>query len=407
MYQECDEQFVGLIASYPYLLENTIVKSYYLKPRAKMLFEILVEEYKKNKSLIIDRLIKYENFDLEYFVELYTCMSIYETSNQIKFKEYEKVIIERYKQEKYHELIVKYDGDCEKLYSELTKINDINYNENDYLTSNEMIDVLSKQNTKIELGYPYLDYSLNLSQNDLLIIGAGTGTGKTAFGLNLLVKLSKKYQCIYFNMEMSKSIIYRRILAIMSGIEMNKLSKIHDLSDEEKRKVVALINEIELRKIILVNKVLSIKEIKKDVINTNDKRHKIVFLDHIGLIKSNGKSRYEIMTEIAKELRELSINCECTIIGLCQMNREAQKNDETPKLQDLRDSGEIEQSARKVLLLHNITQNKESRIQDVEVIIAKNDDGNKLIKLFRFDKYTQNFSEYYNEPVRNRGKNYV
>ena len=99
------------------------------------------------------------------------------------------------------------------------------------------------------------------------------------------------------------------------------------------------------------------------------------------------------MTNVAKELREISLDNNCTVIGLCQLSREAQKQDTLPKLQDLRDSGEIEQSARKVLMIHNKSEDKLKRVQDMEIIIAKNDDGNKIVKDFEFDRYTQKFTE--------------
>ena len=57
------------------------------------------------------------------------------------------------------------------------------------------------------------------------------------------------------------------------------------------------------------------------------------------------------MTEIAKELRKISLDYNCTIIGLCQLNRDATKTSGKPKLSMLRDSGEIEQSASKILFV--------------------------------------------------------
>ena len=36
------------------------------------------------------------------------------------------------------------------------------------------------------------------------------------------------------------------------------------------------------------------------------------------------------------------------------------------------------------------------KIQEMQIIIGKNDDGNKQIKKFRFDKYKQLFEEVYN-----------
>lgn len=394
-YLECDNEFLALIINYPYLIDKTIIKSEYLIPKARILFSILLEQKKDGDNFIIEKMALNKNFDVEYYAKLLTS-NIYNASRETKFKEIEKYLIERYKKIQYKNLTSKFDGNCKKLYDNLTKINEINYNENDYVTAKDIYNSLIQKDTKIKLGYPYLDNALNLSKNDLLIVAGGTGTGKTAFALNLLNKLSNDYQCIYFNMEMSKKILYKRLLAINTGITIKELENLDKLSDRDKNDVSEKMQDIERRKIILVNKVTDTEEIKKDIANINTDKHIIAFVDHIGLIRTKGNNLYEKMTNIAKELRSISMNNDCTLIGLCQLSRESQRSGDEPKLQDLRDSGEIEQSARKVLFLNNKTENKEQRIHQMDIIIAKNDDGDKLIKSFRFDRYNQIFNEIYN-----------
>ena len=120
-------------------------------------------------------------------------------------------------------------------------------------------------------------------------------------------------------------------------------------------------------------------------------------MDHIGLINGDGNSLYEKMTNIAKKIRGMCLDYNCTIFGLCQLSRESQKEEREPKLQDLRDSGEIEQSARKVILLYNKDSKKQNEIKDVDVLVAKNDDGNRIIKNFKFHTKKQKFMEVYDE----------
>ena len=156
-----------------------------------------------------------------------------------------------------------------------------------------------------------------------------------------------------------------------------KLNNLENLTKEEKQLAKDTMLDLEKRKIMVLNKSFKIDEIKKQIANIKNDKHTIVFVDHIGLIKSTGNSLYEKMTNVAKELRAISLDYNCTIIGLCQLSRESQKNNDEPKLQDLRDSGEIEQSSRKVILLYNTTKDLKSRVYDMKVIIAKNDDGNK------------------------------
>lgn len=389
--------FLSLITNYPYLIENTIVKKEYLSDKAKIMFNILQIEYNLNKCFILERLRKnYKNFCEDDYIDLFS-NCLYNSSRDIMFKQFEKEIIDNYKRKQYEVLTKNFDGDCNKLYDDLTKINDINCNENDYIRAEDMFKTLTNKKKQVKFNYPHLDYSLNLSQNDLLILAGSTGGFKTAFALNMLYRLSNEYQCVYFNMEMSKNIIYKRLLAIATGIEIQKLNDISSLPENQKQILKTTMEKIEENKIILINKSMDIKEIKREIASIKSKRHIIAFVDHIGLVKSSGNSLYEKMTNVAKELRSISLNYDCTLIGLCQLSRESQRTNSEPKLQDLRDSGEIEQSARKVIMLHNVSKNQQDREQDINVIIAKNDDGNKVIKKFKVDKYIQRFTEEWNE----------
>lgn len=386
-----EEEFMPLVCTYPEFLDNTIIKPEYLIGKYRTLFIVLKEDRKIHKEFVIVNLMQNKNFDINLFTEQIS-NNVFFANKETKFIELEKSIIERYKDEQTKTVLNKYNN-FKEIFEHLKEIDDINYNENQIITAQDMYDVLKQNNKQIEIGYPNLDRSLNLSEKDLLILAGGTGTGKTAFALNILDNLSNKYQCIYFNMEMSKNILYKRLIAIKSQITLKELNNINNLPLTYKTIVKEKMNEIEKNHIILVNKSMGCSEIKKTIINTKTNKHIVAIIDHIGLINGKGNSLYEKMTNTAKELRKISLDLDCTVIGLCQVSRESQKNETMPKLQDLRDSGEIEQSARKVLMLYNDTENKEDRLQNIKIIIAKNDDGNKLIKDFTFDRLTQIYEE--------------
>lgn len=388
-------ELLSLLVNYPELFERIYVKEEYFVGMEKTMFGILIKEYQKNKALVTESLFTNDRFDANYYVELLNS-NMYNSSKENAFIELQKKVIENYKNRKSKELIDNYNGDFNSLYDELAKINNINYNEIEYITAQDMFNELNKSNKKVNTGYPILDNNLNISEHDLVILAGATGGGKTTFALNLLNNMSKNYQCYYFNMEMGKNILYKRLVAMQTGIELKYLNNFDNLTLEQKQKVKDALYEIEKRKIILLNKSQNIADVKKQIANIRNDKHTIVFLDHIGLIKSGGNSLYEKMTNIAKELRSISLDYNCTIIGLCQLSRSSQKNNEVPKLQDLRDSGEIEQSARKTILLHNKTNDVKQRVHEVDVIIAKNDDGNKTVQEFKFDRYTQKFNERYN-----------
>lgn len=383
-------ELLALIVNYPELLEKNILKKEYFIGEDRIMFEAILTEYKKHKVILAENLNKYNGMDINYYFQLITD-NLWNTNKEIKFEELQKGIIDKYKRRKFKEITDTYNGNYEKTMEDLKNLLEINYQENSYIKSEDVMNSLLNEKKQLKLGYEEFDKDLNLSQNDLLIIGAGSGTGKTAFALNLLLKLNRDYQCVYFNMEMSKDILYKRLIAIRTGISLKALNNVKNLNPNDLEKVSIASGDLE--NIILINGSINTPIIKKNILNVKSDKHIVVFLDHIGLIKASGNSLYEKMTNVAKDLRTICLDCNCTIIGLCQLSRESQKSNEMPKLQSLRDSGEIEQSARKVILLYDTEKDSTSDTHDMKMIIAKNDDGSRIVKDFIFERYTQRFKE--------------
>ena len=135
--------------------------------------------------------------------------------------------------------------------------------------------------------------------------------------------------------------------------------------------------------------------IKSTIAKMKDKnRHTIIFIDHLGLVKIDGmKSLYEQATEVAKQLRQICLEYDCTIISASQLNRGAYSSDEIT-LSMLKDSGELENSASKVMLLYKSREaKKEDLMQDMIFDVAKNRDGYTGTIEAVYDKEKQIFTE--------------
>ena len=124
-------------------------------------------------------------------------------------------------------------------------------------------------------------------------------------------------------------------------------------------------------------------------------RHTILFIDHLGLTRAdNTKSLYEQATEVAKQLRQMCLEYDCTIVSASQLNRGAYMS-ERPTLSQLKDSGELENSASKVILLYRDEKDKEgkSEVSDMRIDIVKNRDGVTGYVEMEYDKPKQIFKE--------------
>ena len=79
---------------------------------------------------------------------------------------------------------------------------------------------------------------------------------------------------------------------------------------------------------------------------------RLIVVDYIGLIQGPSKTEYDRVTAAASGLRRLARQTKCPILCLSQLNREAKDLTKEPSMGDLRSTGEIEQSADVIGLIH-------------------------------------------------------
>lgn len=95
---------------------------------------------------------------------------------------------------------------------------------------------------------------------------------------------------------------------------------------------------------------------------------------------------------MAKEIR-------CPVIALAQLNRESEKQNRTPKMSDLRESGAIEQDADIVIMISRDPSSTApldesgERLVDRQLIIAKQRNGPVGSIDVSFDKWLTKFTE--------------
>ena len=99
----------------------------------------------------------------------------------------------------------------------------------------------------------------------------------------------------------------------------------------------------------------------------------------------NFKSREQEVADISRTLKLLSLELEIPIVALCQLNRNASRNE--PTLADIRESGSIEQDADNVIFLYQ--QNEENNI--VTVDLQKQRAGNTGKTILKFNKVNSEF----------------
>jgi replicative DNA helicase len=99
----------------------------------------------------------------------------------------------------------------------------------------------------------------------------------------------------------------------------------------------------------------------------------LIVVDHLRCIAAQGRTDYELQTARMLGLKQLGRSLQVPIIVAVQVNR---AGEESPSLSNLKGSGEIEESASAVVILHDETpENNNSHV--IQGVIAKNAHGPK------------------------------
>ena len=238
--------------------------------------------------------------------------------------------------------------------------------------------------TGIPTGFYDLDYKMaGLQNSDLILIAARPSMGKTAFALNIAeyVTVKQNVTTAIFSLEMSKEQLAKRILAMNSRVDSQKL-RTGDLSDEEWMDIVDSAKTIgETNLIIDDTPGISVGELRSKCRKLKiEKNLGLVMIDYIQLMTGGkrAESRQQEISEISRSLKALAREIDAPIIALSQLSRKVEsRDDKRPMLSDLRESGAIEQDAEVVMFIYRDEyDNKDTENPGVtEIIIGKQRNG--------------------------------
>lgn len=225
---------------------------------------------------------------------------------------------------------------------------------NDYWNNYE-----TKGQSLIKTYYPSIDNLIGgFYGGNFTILAGATGMGKTCMMLNLIIQMAlNNKKVLLFSLEMNSEELMTRIMASQVKIQSERI-RTRKLKQDEVEKIVLYSDSTEYKKlnkniIIHTNYNVTIENIEDEVKTSNAD---IVFVDYLGLIGSDIRNNsYERVSELSRRLKILANETDKPIIALHQLSRKTadkNKDDFTPKLSDLRDSGKIEQDADFVLFVY-------------------------------------------------------
>ena len=168
-------------------------------------------------------------------------------------------------------------------------------------------------------------------------------------------------------MEMTEEEVYERMLGIESNISIKDIN--NPQTEYQNNSIKETANKIYGYKYEVINGSKTVKSIKSKIINEQRDEHVIVFIDYVGYIVGKaGQNDRERIGEATRELNNITKDYDCTIFLICQINR---NGSEEPTMEDLKDSGEIEQTGDTIILIHDGNKNNNDDVKEISLLIPK------------------------------------
>ena len=263
--------------------------------------------------------------------------------------------------------------------------------------------LLDGRKTGILTGIDKLDNTLlGLKGGQLVILAARTAMGKTAFALNIARTAAMSgHPTVIFSLEMSGVSLSDRMLIAHGDFNAAAFRK-GALTDTEEANLSQSVDCLgELPITVDDTSGLQIQQISSVAKNLQRKgKCELVIIDYLQLvrIKSENRnySREQEVAETTKFAKGMAKSLNVPVVLLSQLSRKCEeRQDKTPILSDLRESGSIEQDADIVLMLHRPAYYDRSEEQGMGIVrVAKNRDGRTGDVKFHHNKTLTRFTDY-------------
>ena len=408
---EAEEAVLGAILVNPMALGKVIEflkpETFY-KPAHKVIYEAMLELFKKNEPIDIVTVSEYlrnkdelenaggRSYINDLALNVVTTANIEFYARIIQEKEIKRALINAgseivsmsYENEDTDNVLdsaqkMIFNIAAQKDTTDLVPIQDL------VVTSYEEIE--QRFNNKDELvGVDTGFYDLNvltsgLRKSDLIILAARPSMGKTAFALNLAqnVAMKSKKGVAIFSLEMPKSQLVKRMLCAEAEVDTQRITS-GNIQPKDWEKLVDAMTRISDSKIYIDDTAgLTATDIKAKCrrLMMQEKDLGLVVIDYLQLMEGGGNpnDRNQQISVISRSLKGLARELDVPIIALSQLSRGVESRpDKRPMMSDLRDSGAIEQDADIIMFIYRDEYYNKDDVNNkgkAEVIIAKHRNG--------------------------------
>lgn len=239
----------------------------------------------------------------------------------------------------------------------------------------DLVETLDSKPTYLTTPWESLDRLIGgVAPGELMVIAARPGSGKSIATLQMATHLAHTGMVALSSLEMTEEALQLRLLAQFGPVHMTVLRK-HTLSKDDWVRIAEAKSRVQDAPIFVDDTPGATLAHIRGHVRAVARKGAVagVFVDYLQLVNGEGQSRQEVVSGVAEGLKALAKDLRVPVIAAAQLKRAGMgRGRQLPTLDDLRESGGIENAADVVLLFD---RNREKSPQDLTVIVAKNRSG--------------------------------
>jgi replicative DNA helicase len=248
--------------------------------------------------------------------------------------------------------------------------------------------------TGVPTGFETLDgLTGGLQRGDLVVVGARPSMGKTALALNIITaSAGTGTKVLAFSLEMRRTQLEHRMLAQLADVPLTRILGGYT-NDDDNERIGGALGKLGQMSIHIDDRasqtIHDIRSTARQVKSENGLD--LVVIDYAQLIQGSlerrGANRREELDDISRRAKLLADDLSVPIILLSQLRR---VDGRKPRMEDLKESGSLEQDADLVLLLHR----RHHRVSGKTLLmLEKQRNGPTGAVQLTFERDTQRFTD--------------
>ena len=227
----------------------------------------------------------------------------------------------------------------------------------------------------VPLGFTALDEVLGgLGPRSCGILAGATGVGKSSAMLSSMMQNKVKVGMV--SMEDGPDVLGARLLSALSGIDSLKIRR-KDLSRQELATINRLKEENQLDNIFFSYPIAgTIKDIEDSVWDLCDKGCKLVWLDYLQKVRGHREDRRHEVAETFTRFQRAVAKFNAAGMAISQFRRFGPE-ERIPQIYHLKESGDLENEARIIILVHRYTD--EHHVTRLKFRVGKSTYGGEFL----------------------------